>query len=70
MYTLTLEPSLIGFITTGKSNILLIFLIIFFLIMFFLNTNLIYLGVNILFLINNFLDNSLSIAIEDDITPE
>ena len=66
--TLTLDPSFKGFITTGNFN----FLSINFIKSDFdlLNEYKICFGVNMLFLINIFLDNSLSIAIADGITPE
>ena len=66
--TFTLEPSLIGLTTTGN--------LIFFSINFIKsgldlsNENIIYFGVNILFLINIFFYNSLSIAIAEEINPE
>ena len=70
IYTPTLDPSLIGFKTTGNLKFLSIFFIIFLKLKLFLNENLIYGGVRILFLINIFFDNSLSIARDDERTPE
>ena len=66
--TFTLEPSFKGFITTGNLSFLLITLnkSDFDL----LNEYKIYLGVRILLLIKILLDNSLSIAIAEGITPE
>ena len=68
--TLTLEPSFIGLIIKGKVN----FEFINFKKIFFFNIllyeNFKYFGVKILFLINIFLDKSLSIAKAEDKTPE
>ena len=68
--TPTLEPSLIGLRTTGNFNFLSIFLIIFLKFKLFLKINFKYGGVKILFFINIFFDISLSIASDDDKTPE
>ena len=70
MYTSTLDPSLNGLITTGKFNLDFIFLIISDFFKILLIFNLKNLGVLILFLRNIFLEISLSIAIEEDNTPE
>ena len=70
IYTPTLDPSLIGFKTTGNLNFLSIFFIVLLILKLFLKENLIYGGVKILFLIKIFFEISLSIASEDDKTPE
>ena len=70
IYTPTLEPSLIGFITTGNFKFLSILFIMLLILKLFLKENLIYGGVKILFLIKIFFETSLSIAREDDRTPE
>ena len=66
--TFTLEPSFKGLITTGNFNFLSINLTKSDFVLS--NEYKIYFGVRILFLINIFLDNSLSIAIADATTPE
>ena len=68
MNTFTLEPSLIGLTTTGNFNFFSILLIICFL--FSRNEYSINFGVRILFFIKIFLDNILSMAIAEEITPE
>ena len=69
--TSTLDPSFIGFIITGNFNFnLILFDILFFFKILLSKVNLKYLGVNILFFINISLEIILSIAIDDDKTPE
>ena len=70
IYTSTLDPSLNGLITTGKFNLDSIFLIKFDFVANLSKLNLKYLGFKILFFINIFFDISLSIAKDDDRTPE
>ena len=68
MKTFTLEPSLIGFNTTGNFNF---FSIVFIKSKFFLSYEyLIYFGVEILFLINIFFEIYLSIAKAEASVPE
>ena len=68
MKTLTLEPSFKGLITTGNFNFL--FINFFRLDLDLSNEYEMYFGVKILFFLKIFFDSSLSIAIEDEITPE